>query len=101
MASFVLHYGTHFLVPIVIAYWFYKPQFWRVLFIFLGAMLIDLDHLLATPIFAPERCSIFFHPLHSALAIVVYVLLLFFRPSRLIGMALCLHIIADSLDCLL
>ena len=34
--------------------------------------LIDIDHLLADPIYAPGRCSIGFHPLHTAPAIAVY-----------------------------
>ena len=40
-----------------------------------AVMLIDLDHLLATPIFDPARCSIGFHPLHSYYAIGVYFIL--------------------------
>ncbi|MDG1063707.1 MAG: DUF6122 family protein [Flavobacteriaceae bacterium] len=101
MMVFLLHYGIHFVVPIGIAYWFYKTKFWPVLWIFWGGILIDLDHFLATPIFDPLRCSIFFHPLHDTGAIALYVLLLFFQPTRIFGMALCLHIIADTVDCLL
>jgi len=37
-----------------------------------ATILVDLDHLLATPIFDPERCSIGFHPLHSIVAIILY-----------------------------
>lgn len=64
-------------------------------------MLIDLDHLLASPIFDANRCSINFHPLHSYYAITIYVLLLCFKRTRLIGLALCIHIIADIVDCAL
>jgi hypothetical protein len=64
-------------------------------------MLIDFDHVLATPIFDSNRCSISFHPLHSYYAIVVYILLLFPKQTRLIGLGLVIHIIADSVDCLL
>ncbi len=64
-------------------------------------MLIDLDHLLATPIFSPNRCSITFHPLHSYYAIAVYVLLLIPKKTRIIGLGLVIHIIADTVDCLL
>lgn len=64
-------------------------------------MLIDLDHLLATPIFSPNRCSINFHPLHSYYAIVLYCLLLIPQKTRLIGLGLTIHILADSVDCLL
>ncbi len=63
-------------------------------------MLIDLDHLFATPIFDPNRCSISFHPLHTYWALAVYVLLLFFKKTRIIGIGLVLHIVADAIDCM-
>ena len=62
-------------------------------------MLIDVDHLLATPIFDPNRCSINFHPLHSYYAIAVYVGMVFFPKTRIVGIGLLLHILADSADC--
>ncbi len=64
-------------------------------------MLIDLDHLLAIPVFNPERCSINFHPLHSYVAIVVYFLMLIPKKTRILGLGLCIHILADWVDCLL
>jgi hypothetical protein len=99
--SFLIHYGTHFIVPIGIARWGYPRKFKKVLYLFWGAIFIDLDHLLASPIFDPDRCSIFFHPLHSSVAIGCYLLLCLFKKTRVIGFALCLHILADSLDCLI
>ena len=66
----------------------------------LATMLIDLDHLLASPIFDSSRCSIGFHPLHSYYAIVVYVGLLFFKKTRIIAIGLLLHILTDYQDCL-
>ena len=62
-------------------------------------MLIDLDHLLANPIFDPNRCSINFHPLHTYYALAVYILLTLFKNTRLIGLGLVIHIIADIVDC--
>lgn len=62
-------------------------------------MLIDLDHLLATPIFSPNRCSINFHPLHSYYAIAIYFILLISKKTRLIGLGLVIHILADTVDC--
>ena len=64
-------------------------------------MFIDLDHLLAIPVFDPERCSINFHPLHSYIAIAVYFLLLMPKKTRVLGLGLCIHILADWVDCLL
>ena len=42
----------------------------------LAANLIDLDHLLADPIFDPDRCSIGFHPLHTMPAALTYAAML-------------------------
>jgi hypothetical protein len=65
----------------------------------IATMLIDLDHLLATPIFDPGRCSINFHPLHSYWALAVYVVLLFFKKTRIIAVGLLFHLFTDFLDC--
>ena len=62
-------------------------------------MVVDLDHLLAVPIYDPNRCSIGFHPLHSYYAIGVYVILLFFPKTRLVGIGLVIHMILDYIDC--
>ena len=45
-------------------------------------MLVDLDHLLATPIFKENRCSINFHPLHSYVAIGFYAFRFGFSRKR-------------------
>lgn len=100
MLRFCLHYGIHFITPIVIGYFFYKEQRLRAIIILLAAILIDLDHLLATPIFEANRCSINFHPLHTYWAIGIYISLLFFKKTRIFGIALLLHMLADFVDCL-
>ena len=66
-------------------------------------MLVDLDHLLATPIFDPNRCSIGFHPLHSYYAIIIYLLGLFFLKGkyRIIAIGLLFHMFTDWQDCYL
>jgi len=96
----IVHYGLHFLFPGLIAWVFFKKQWKKAWFIMLATMLIDLDHLLATPIFDPNRCSINFHPLHSYYAIVVYVGLLFYKKTRIIAIGLILHILTDWQDCM-
>lgn len=100
MLRFISHYGIHFIIPILIGYGFFKKDHLKITLILLAGLLIDLDHLLATPIFDANRCSIGFHPLHSIWAIVVYALLFFFKKTRLIGLALLIHILADAVDCL-
>ena len=66
----------------------------------LAAMVVDVDHLLATPIYLPGRCSIGFHPLHTTPAIMAYVLLAGWSATRVIGVGLLIHMALDYLDCL-
>lgn len=94
-----IHYGIHFLAPLVVALLFFKSYWVKAYIIMVLAILIDLDHLLATPIFDSNRCSINYHPLHTYYAMVVYMLLLFPKKTRLVGLGLVIHIIADSADC--
>ncbi|WP_420602308.1 DUF6122 family protein [Flagellimonas sp.] len=101
MIRFIVHYGIHFLVPIIIGLVFFKDNRIKIILILLAGMLIDVDHVLAEPIFDPNRCSINFHPLHSYWAIMLYCILPFFKKTRIIGLALIIHIIADMADCLL
>ena len=99
MLQSVLHYGIHFGFPLLVALLFYKNN-WKVAYLIMAAaILIDLDHLLATPIFDASRCSINFHPLHTYYAMIVYVLLLLPKKTRLVGLGLCIHILADYVDC--
>jgi Family of unknown function (DUF6122) len=97
-----IHYGFHFIIPIFIAILFYKTEWKKVYFIFLATMLVDLDHLLANPIFDPNRCSIGFHFLHSYYAIVFYVFLLLHknRYVKVVAIGLLMHMATDYQDCL-
>ena len=97
----VLHYGIHLLLPVIIGVLAYPGQRLKAVLILLSGLLIDLDHLLADPVFDPNRCSIGFHPLHSYLAIGIYAALLIPSRTRIFGIALMIHILADSVDCLL
>ena len=63
-------------------------------------MFVDLDHLLADPIFDPNRCSINFHPLHSYWAIGAYCVLFFIPHVRLVAVGLLFHMFTDYIDCL-
>ena len=104
MLEIIFHYGSHFIFsPLInasLAKKFWKENFEKVYFITLATMLVDLDHLLAHPIFDPHRCSIGFHPLHSYYAITFYFLMLFFKKTRIVGIGLLLHMLTDFFDCL-
>ena len=99
MLQSILHYGLHFLFPALIAWAFFRNEWEKAYLIMLATMLVDLDHLLANPIFDPNRCSIGFHPLHSYYAIGIYCIMLVFPKSRVIAIGLLLHILTDYLDC--
>jgi hypothetical protein len=97
--SGALHLVLHVLVPLGIAMTLFRPQWRRAWLIMLSTMLVDLDHLAADPIYDPGRCSIGYHPLHTAPAIAVYVLLLLPRSTRLPALGLVIHMILDGIDC--
>ncbi len=101
MLRFCVHYGIHFIVPIIIGLSCYKKNRLRIIIILLAGILIDLDHLLADPIFAPDRCSINFHPLHTYWAVALYLVMLIPNKTRVFGIALIIHILADTADCYL
>ena len=67
--------------------------------ILVSTMLVDLDHLLASPIYDPTRCSIGFHPLHGYIPIGFYGLLLLHKYSRIVGLGLMIHMLLDIIDC--
>ena len=103
MLQSLVHYSMHFLVIGAIA-WFYDRENWIKYWAILAAtMIVDIDHLLATPIFDPNRCGIGFHLLHSEIAIAAYFFGMIFikhRIIRLICIGLLFHMITDLIDCL-
>lgn len=113
----VIHIALHFIVPALAALTFYRDRWRHVTLILIATMLVDLDHLLADPIYDPNRCSIGYHPLHTTPAILVYVFLFVLpfvvrkgdtpclRPAidtlHLIGSGLSMHMALDWIDCLM
>ena len=123
----VIHLFLHVLVPLLVALvyvcWLVKKQnnsplkrlfYWAFAWMML-TMAVDVDHLLAVPIYVPDRCSILFHPLHTAGPMVVYGLMMLWPlgvhlASRVInkrdaiigwlGAGLVVHMVLDALDCL-
>ena len=98
MQQFV-HYFLHLVFPAVLALFINKDRWVRIYFILLATMLVDIDHLLTSPIFDACRCSIGFHPLHSYFAVILYILLLIPKLTRLVAAGLLLHMLADYIDC--
>ncbi|MFZ0240182.1 MAG: DUF6122 family protein [Desulfobacterales bacterium] len=94
------HLVLHVLVPGVAAQAAYAERWKSAWLVMLATMIVDLDHLLAIPVYDPNRCSIGFHPLHTYPAIGFYFLLLLMPKIRLIGLGLLIHMALDKIDCL-
>ena len=111
-----LHIALHFVVPLLVALAFYRGRWRQAALIMMATMLVDIDHLTATPLYDPERCSIGFHPLHRTLPIAIYAALFALplvvgrrasapaqsaaRTFHLIGVGLLIHMALDWTDCL-
>lgn len=114
----MFHIVLHLVVPLLAALVFYRSGWIRASLTLIATMLVDLDHLLATPLYDPERCSIGFHPLHGAVAIAIYAAMFLLplltktwsvdgrmkspaRSLHLVGLGLMIHMALDSIDCLI
>ena len=93
------HLALHFLAPVLIAFLFFRENLKLSYLAMILTMLVDLDHLLASPIYDANRCSIGFHPLHQYWFIAIYLVMSFFSKTRLIGVGLIIHMSLDALDC--
>ena len=103
MLRFIIHYSFHLIVPIFFAKLFWNKNWMIASIIMISTILIDLDHLFATPIFEYNRCSIGYHPLHTIWACIFYCILFFMRSWKLRAVSIgCLwHLTTDYIDCLL
>lgn len=99
MLCSVLHLVLHVLAPAPVARLGWRTAFWRAWAVMVATMLVDLDHLLADPIYDPNRCSLTRHPLHSVPACAVYLVLLAPARTRLVAAGLAIHMALDGLDC--
>jgi hypothetical protein len=103
MLRHLIHYGFHLVVPFLWGRIFFGENWKKAGLIMLATMALDLDHLLADPIFDPDRCGIGFHPLHTYWAALAYGLLLLprFWISRAVGLGCLWHLFTDTADCVL
>ncbi len=96
----VVHILLHFIVPGIVARFSLRDRWIRAWLIMALTIIVDLDHLLADPIYDPNRCSIGYHPLHLYPAILFYLLLTVIPKTRLIGLGLLIHMALDGIDCI-
>ncbi|QMU60975.1 MAG: hypothetical protein GKR92_04390 [Gammaproteobacteria bacterium] len=95
----MIHVVLHFVIPAVVTGIFFRRHWKYAYFIMVATMLVDLDHLIASPIYNPNRCSIGFHPLHQPWFIGLYLVLCFVPKTRFIGLGLIIHMCLDAIDC--
>lgn len=95
----MIHILLHFLLPAAIVALFFRRRWQHAYLIMAATMLVDIDHLLATPIYDPARCSIGTHPLHGFIPIALYGVLCFIPKARYIGIGLTIHMLLDAIDC--
>lgn len=113
----MIHIVLHFVVPLLVGLAFYRSRWRNATMIMIATMFVDVDHLLADPIYDPNRCSIGFHPLHTSPAILCFAALFVLpliagrendsrsmRPAarvlHLVGLGLLIHMALDWIDCL-
>lgn len=99
----ILHYGGHWIVPFALGWLIWHERFGQAGLVIASANLIDLDHLLADPIFDPNRCSIGFHLLHGWEAALIYLAMLAIPCwwARAFAVGALWHLAVDWADCLL
>lgn len=124
----MIHIALHVIVPLLVALAFYRRRWRYATVIMVATMIVDVDHLLADPIYDPNRCSIGFHPLHTLPAIGIYAALfilplivgqendreglrlsarvlstrvLSVRVLHLVGLGLLIHMALDWIDCMI
>ena len=95
----MIHISLHLLIPAIVAGLFFRRDWKLAYLVMVSTMLVDIDHLMAKPVYDPGRCGIGFHPLHGFLPIFLYVSLCFIPKLRYVGFGLVIHMILDSLDC--
>lgn len=79
----------------------YKLNYRIAFFQLFLANIIDIDHLLANPIYDAVRCSINFHPLHSWYVFPIYLVGLVSKKYRYFFIGIIIHLIVDFFDCFL
>lgn len=95
---------VHVSFDLLLAYLLYKFGLVEVqaadIVLILSANLVDLDHLLARPIYHPRRNPFITHPLHKLwyLLLLFAVGLLFIRKAAFLGVGILSHLLLDFLD---
>ena len=96
----IFHISGHLLLPVAIAYAGNYKSWNSAAKLMVATNLVDVDHLLANPIYDPDRCSIGTHPLHSLPVIGIYSAMSFHQKTQQLGIGLMTHMAVDYIDCI-
>jgi|SaaInlLV_10m_DNA_2_1039722.scaffolds.fasta_scaffold40007_2 hypothetical protein len=108
MPNLLIHIFSNLVLIFLI--WFFdkdfkkkKQEIFKLFLVVLSSNFIDLDHLLANPIYDPLRCSINFHPLHSWYIMPIYLVGIFFKNKyfKYFCLNVLIHLLLDFVDCLI
>lgn len=86
-------------MPAAVVALFYRKHWLRSFLLLMAGMVVDIDHLLAQPVYDALRCSMGFHPLHTWPAVLLYAGLAGYERTRLFGIGLLLHMLLDTQAC--
>ena len=96
----IVHLSGHLILPAAIAYTGFGLNWQSAAKVMIASNLVDVDHLLAKPIYDPDRCSIGTHPLHSLPAIGIYSAMAFNQWTQELGIGLFTHMAVVFVDCI-
>ena len=96
----IVHLLLHAVAPALVARLVWGEAWLRAWLVMSATMLVDLDHFFSSTVYDANRCSIGFHPLHSGPVPIVWLAAACWRPTRLVGVGLVIHMILDGLDCI-
>lgn len=99
MPNLIIHLIANVAIYFTIVYFNRDTNRKFILLSVLSSHLIDLDHLLASPIYDASRCSINFHPLHSWYLFPLYIIGSIYGKYRYFFWSVLVHFVLDLLDC--
>ena len=99
--NILIHIISGVILSFIINYFDKKRNFKEILILIISSNFIDLDHLLANPIYDQYRCSINFHPLHNLYMLPLYIIGIFWKKYSYFFIGIMLHLMLDWADCLI
>ncbi len=98
--NLLIHIISNLVLIAIISFFDKKTPFKKIFLLVILSNFIDLDHIVANPVYDPSRCSINFHPLHSWYLFPVYLVGIFLKKYKYLFYGIILHLILDKIDCL-